>query len=331
MNAVAVVQTAFLGDVVLATPLLESVRKSCPGSRVVAVVRRGCENVLGNNPFADDILVWDKRGAEGGALGIAGFASRLRTYGIETALIPHRSFRTGLAAMLAGIPVRIGFAKGGGSFFHTMRVPYQYGIHEVERNLMLASAARFKSEGLRPAVFPDDADREAVDRVLAGIGEFCVFAPGSVWPTKRWPVDSYIETGRHFAEKGLRAVLSGGDDDTGLCASIAEGIPGAVDVSGKLTVRRSAELYRRSRFVLTGDTAPQHIAAAVDARVFALFGPTVREFGFWPYTDRGVVIEESVDCRPCGAHGHVECPERTHLCMERITEKNVIRAIEGVL
>jgi heptosyltransferase-2 len=342
MVAVAIVQTAYIGDVVLATPLLESARKSHPNRRVVAVVRKGCENVLGNNPFADEILVWDKRGVENGIGGVVRFAGRLRDCGVETALVPHRSFRTGLVVRLAGVSERIGFRCGGGSLFHSVRVPYRYGMHEVERNLMLAAAAGWIAEGLRPAVFPNDMDRETVERILAGASGtpdfalqnpgtpsgFCVFAPGSVWPTKRWPVESYAGVGRHFSRKGLRIVMSGGNDDREICARIAGDIPGALDVSGQLTLRQSAELYRRSLFVLTGDTAPQHLAAAMGARVFSLFGPTVREFGFWPYTEKGTVIEENVECRPCGVHGHHNCPNRTHLCMRRITGNTVVQTIE---
>jgi len=96
-------------------------------------------------------------------------------------------------------------------------------------------------------------------------------------------------------------------------------------------LRQSAELYRRSGFLLTGDTAPQHLAAAVGARVFALFGPTVRDFGFWPYTERGVIIEENMECRPCGIHGHTTCPLGTHACMKNISPDTVIKIIDEII
>ncbi len=331
MSAVAVIQTAFIGDVVLATPLFESARLSRPGDTVIAVVRAGCENIVETNPHVDDIIVWDKRGTEAGFFGLASIARRLRRRSIDTAIIPHRSFRTALAVVFSGIPLRVGFSKGGGSFFHTVRVPYRYGIHEVERNLLLAKSAGWKHTGFRPSIFPDDHDLEVVDGLLESDSAFCVFAPGSVWSTKMWPVEHYIETGRSLAKKGLRILLSGGGADRGVCGIIAGAVPGSVDLSGRLTLRQSAELYRRSLFVLTGDTAPQHIASAMDARVFALFGPTVRDFGFWPYSGRGMVIEESLPCRPCGAHGHGICPERTHLCMRRITSEIVLRLIDDTL
>jgi len=220
-----------------------------------------------------------------------------------------------------------------------VRVPYRLGIHEVERNLTLAEAAGWESHGFRPSIFPDDRDTAVVDNILRDTGTYCVFAPGSVWATKMWPAESYVRTGAVFAERGMRVFLSGGTDDETVCRSIAESIrrvvsqrlPGAVNTCGLLTIRQSAELYRRSAFVLTGDTAPQHLAAAAGARVFSLFGPTVRDFGFWPYTDRGTVIEENVECRPCGVHGHKQCPEKTHRCLRSITYKKVVDTIDKEL
>ena len=328
MPAVAVVQTAFIGDVVLATPLFEAARVSCPGDTVVAVVRMGCENILGNNPFVDEIVVWDKHGKDTGIGGIFRIGRRLRDLGVHTAIVPHRSLRTALALFLSGAKKRIGFNKGGGALLHTERVPYMSGMHEVERNLLLAEAAGWKSEGFRPAIFTDDSDRTVVDGILRDTGTYCVFAPGSVWATKIWPAEYYARTGAEFARRGKTVVLSGGKDDGDLCRSIAESIPGAVNACGLLTLRQSAELYSRAEFVLTGDTAPQHLAAAAGARVFSIFGPTVRDFGFWPYTDRGVVIEEDLYCRPCGVHGHRECPEKHFRCMRSIAYEKVVEIIE---
>lgn len=330
-STIAVIQTAFIGDVVLATPLFEAARRANPEARIIGVVRSGGENILGNNPFVDDVLVWDKHGGERGFSGILGLAKRLREQGVSTALIPHRSFRTGLAALLSGVRVRVGFSKGGGRFFHTIRVPWRLGMHEVERNLMLAKTIGWEVSGLRPLIVPDDRDRAVVDSFLDGAGMFAVFAPGSVWPTKMWPVECFAEVGTYFARKGIRIVISGGRDDRDVCAAVASGVTESLDLSGALTLRQSAELYRRARFVLTGDTAPQHLAAAMGVPVFSIFGPTIREFGFWPYSDSGVIIESPESCRPCGIHGHRSCPERTHRCMRRITSDRVIRTIEDTL
>lgn len=329
MPAVAVIQTAFIGDVVLATPLFEAARAANPGDKVIVVVKKGCENLVENNPHVDEIIVWDKRDEHAGISGTFHLAKQLRERHIETVLIPHRSVRSGFTAWIAGIRRRIGFAKGGGRFFHTCRAPYRYGLHEVERNLMLAGAAGWETEGFTPALFPDDHDRAVVDRMLDGIERFCVIAPGSVWPTKMWPEDSYLGVGPIFAGRGLTVVVSGGPDDREVCRRVAGGTPGALDACAKLTLRQSAELYRRAQFLLTGDTAPQHIAAAMGTRVFSLFGPTVKRFGFWPYSEHGVVIEDpNVDCRPCGAHGHIRCPEGTHDCMRRITPEQVVDIID---
>jgi len=294
MPSTAIVQTAFIGDVVLATPLFEAARISMPDDRIIAVVRSGCENLLGNNPYVDEIIVWDKRGRDSGIAGVLRLGSRLRERKVDIAIIPHRSLRTALALRLSGAHTRIGFAKGGGALFHTIRVPYCQGIHEVDRNLTLAAVAGWEVKTYKPAIFPDDTDSAAVDKIVSDMDPYCVLAPGSVWMTKRWPVESYGKVGSYFAANGVKSV---------------------------------AELYGRAEFVLTGDTAPQHIAAAMGSWVFSLFGPTVREFGFWPYSERGVVIEESVTCRPCGIHGHQKCPEGTHICMKSITCEKVIDII----
>ncbi len=332
MPSVAIIQTAFIGDVVLATPLFEAARVSNPGATVIGVVRKGCEDLLGNNPNVDLVITWDKREKDRGLAGIVRMAGALRKRHIGTALIPHRSIRTAVSAVLAGIGTRVGFAKGGGMLFHTIRVPYRYGIHEVERNLMLASAAGWRSGGFRPAIFPDDDDAEKVDTVLGGMDDFCVLAPGSVWPTKRWPVESFAKIGTFYARSKFNVVVSGGPGDREVCSILAESVPGALDLCGKLTLRQSAELYRRARFLLTGDTAPQHLAAAVGATVFSIFGPTVRSFGFWPYDENSVVIEQNhLSCRPCGAHGHKRCRIGTHDCMRLISPETVIETIEQAL
>ncbi len=128
MAAVAIVQTAFIGDVVLATPLFEAARMSSPDDMIVAVVRSGCENIIENNPFVDKIIVWDKYGKDRSIKGILRIAKKLRSLNVHTALIPHRSFRSALALYLSGADTRIGFAKGGGALFHTVRIPYRTGM-----------------------------------------------------------------------------------------------------------------------------------------------------------------------------------------------------------
>jgi len=328
---IAIIQTAFIGDVILATPLFEAAKRACPDERVIAVVRSGCDSIVGNNPHVDEIIVWDKHGGGSGFKGVRQIASRLKYQDVHTVLVPHRSLRSAFTAFFSGAKNRIGFAKGGGKFLHTKRVEYRYGIHEVERNLMLSEAAGWTAEGISPALFPDEMDQTVVHDFVAGAGEYCVLAPGSVWATKQWPADYYVDVGSAMAASGLSVFVSGGMEDETVCNSIAGRIPGAQTTCGILSIRQSAELYRGSKFVLTGDTAPQHMAAAMGAKVFAIFGPTVREFGFWPYSEDGVMIEQDLYCRPCGAHGHNSCPEKHHRCMIEITPERVTQLINEYL
>lgn len=330
MKAVAVVQTAFIGDVVLATPLFEAAKKNNPGDRIVAVVRRGCENLIETNPYIDDLIIWDKHGGDKGAKGILRIAREFRRLGVQTALVPHRSLRSALAVRFAGVKTRVGFDKGGGRWFHSHRVQHRFGVHEVERNLLLATEIGWDTEGIEPLIVPDDHDRKAVSGIIENINQYCVVAPGSVWTTKKWPVEYYTEVAREFTGRGMTVICSGGSADSNECSTITKNVPGAIDLCGKLTLRQSAELYRNAAFVLTNDSAPQHIAAAMGTWTFAVFGPTVREFGFWPYSAKGVLIEDaSAVCRPCGIHGHMQCPNGDHVCMRRITPEIVVNIVDS--
>ena len=329
MSAVAIVQTAFIGDVVLATPLFEAAKKNNPSDRIAAVVRRGCENLIETNPYIDDLIVWDKHGGDKGIKGIMRIAREFRRLGVHTALVPHRSLRSAIAVRLAGVKTRVGFDKGGGRWLHTHRVPHRFGVHEVERNLLLAEELGWDTAGISPLIVPDEHDRQAVSGILDDTGRFCVLAPGSVWTTKKWPTEHYAETAGVFVRRGMTVICSGGPADSRECSAITEAVPGVVDLCGKLTLRQSAELYRNAEFVLTNDSAPQHIAAAMGTWTFAVFGPTIRDFGFWPYSAKGVLIEDTeATCRPCGIHGHMQCPNGDHVCMQRITPEMVVHIID---
>ena len=157
MPAVAVIQTAFIGDVVLATPLFEAARVSNPGAAVIGVVKKGCENLLGNNPFMDEVYyLGQTRGSPGHSRHARISRENFRRREVGTA----RSFRTvpsrtALTAMLGGIRCPGRFREGRRSVSSIPGgYPIEYGIHEVERNLMLAEAAGWKHEGFAPAIFP---------------------------------------------------------------------------------------------------------------------------------------------------------------------------------
>jgi len=188
-----------------------------------------------------------------------------------------------------------------------------------------------------PEVFPDSEDILKVDKILSEIGHNhssdCVaIAPGSVWPTKRWPQESFVNLCKLLSEQEKIAFLIGGSDDQRLCFDIAAAVATNVfNLAGQLTWRQSAELLKRCSVVVTNDSAPTHLAAAVGTPTVAIFGPTVTGFGFYPLRLNSLVVEMNLPCRPCGIHGSKKCPIATHECMVGISVTEVMKAVDKVV
>lgn len=311
--------------------MFEAARTRLGADRVGAVVRPETANLLRNNPHVDDIVIYDKQGGQKGALELFRLARRLRG-AYDAALIPHRSFRSALLGYLAGVPVRVGFDRSAGKLLLTERVPYR-SVHEVERNLALFASWGVDTEGIQPALYPDDDDRRRVDSLMGASSiapseQICGVSPGSVWATKRWLPGRYAELIRRLAEAyGFRSVLFGSAGDRSLCTEIAadSGVD-PLNAAGQLTLLQSAALAARCSVFVSNDTGMGHVAAAMNIPVVAVFGPTVPAFGFAPYGPGHEIVETSMDCRPCSTHGGDRCPIGTHDCMRGIAVERVIEA-----
>jgi heptosyltransferase II len=319
-----VIQTAFLGDVILTTPLLEVL--AARHGPVDVVTTPGAAQLLETHPAVREVIRHDKHGRERGIGGILRLASRLRANGYARAYLPHRSWRTGLAARLAGIPERIGFADAPARSSYTTRVPVR-GAHEVDRLLALADAP----SGGRPSLGLTDADHGAAIAWLetAGVPErFAVLAPGSIWGTKRW--------GKYPALAGaldLFVVVLGGPEDRALGDAIVAAAPGrSATACGALPLRASAALLARAAVLVTNDSAPLHLAQATGTPTVALFGPTVPAFGFGPRGPSDRIEEVSgLACRPCSRHGPAVCPLGHHRCMTDLAVDRVATTVRHLL
>ena len=321
-SATLVVQTAFLGDVVLTTPLFSAL--AADHGPVDVVTTPIAAPLIETHPAVRKVIPYDKRGNDRGWAGLRNLARRLRTERYERAYLPHRSLRTATLGVLAGIPTRIGFS-GAWSFLYTEARPKPALDHESDRLLALAD----KPPGVYPPQLrPTAADEQAAAALIDGA--FVALAPGSIWGSKRWPY--YPELAAKLAAR-LPVVLVGGPDDAGLGDEIvrAVGRSGgrAVNGCGKLTLRQSAALIGKALLLVTNDSAPLHLATAMGTPIVALFGPTVTEFGFGPLRPGDVALGvNELPCRPCSSHGPPQCPLGHHRCMRELTVAAVIAAIE---
>jgi heptosyltransferase-2 len=324
-----VIQTAFLGDVVLTTPLLEALaRRHGP---VDVVTTPAAAPLVATHPAVRRVIAYDKRRADRGPRGLVRLARTLRAAGYGIAYLPHRSLRSAVLALLAGIPRRVGFQDGWPSLYTGTR-PRQATGHEIDRLLALADERPHHQTA--PSLGLTAGDHAAAERLLreARVGTpFVALAPGSIWGTKRWP--GYAGLARDLA--GRAAVVAvGGPEDAALGEEIvaaARAAGGAAaNACGRLALREAAALIERAAVLVTNDSAPLHVAAAVGTPIVAVFGPTVPDFGFGPRGPRDVVVERlGLACRPCSAHGPRTCPLGHHRCMQDIHVEDVLRAIEG--
>ncbi|MCX5788389.1 MAG: lipopolysaccharide heptosyltransferase II [Elusimicrobia bacterium] len=324
---VLVMQTAFLGDATLTVPLCRAVKSALPGCRVTVVTRPDCEELFRSSPWVNECWVDDKR--SGGSL--RRLALRLKRGRFDIALVPHRSLRSALAARLARIPERIGFSASplSGLFF-TRIIPFTWGMHDLERNLSLLLPLAPSLDGTEAAgdpvyLQPDPEAARAVEARLAGAGlgkgaPLVGLHPGSVWATKRWPLERYAAlAARLMREDGARVALIGGPGDAALCAQVARRAEGALDLSGSTSLAELIALMPRLSLFVTNDSGPMHIATASGVPTLAFFGPTTRELGFFPYGPKHRVLEKDLNCRPCGLHGSRACPHGHFLCMKLIS------------
>jgi heptosyltransferase-2 len=343
-RSIAVVQTAFAGDVILTLPLLQLLHERFPECAITAVTVPATEELLANHPSVGRVVVYDKRGAHRSPRGLLQVASTLRLSGIDAAVIPHRSVRSALLCRLAGIPVRIGFDTSPGRALLTHRERYVASDHEIERNCALALPLGIPRGPMRfPRLYPSASDRIVVDafirKCFGGVSvsqmpPTIALAPGSVWKTKRWPESSFLSLIRFLLDERLHVLLIGGAGDRDLCARLAESAqdPALADASGRFSLLESADLIARCAALVSNDSAPVHLAVAVGTPVVAIFGPTLPSFGFAPRGPRDRVVETAgLRCRPCSVHGGKKCPTGTFDCMKEISAVRVLNEILALI
>jgi len=332
-DKICIIQTAFLGDAVLTVPLVKQAAALFPGAKLAVVSRLETADIFRQLPEVAEVIEDNKKGVPF-YKSFSALASRLREGGYRLAIIPHRSFRSAFCAWLAGIPERLGFDSSAGRIFLTKKVPFSWLLHDAERNLSLLNAvSKTCAEPSAPDIRADSTlAGELIARLEAQTGwqnpSLIGVHPGSVWFTKRWFPERFADAIKAInAATGAKTVLVGGKSDNGLCQSIADKCPGiAINWAGKTGIPELMALTSRLKLFITNDSGPMHIATAYNVPTVAIFGPTTKELGFFPYGKGHRVLEAPLPCRPCALHGGNRCPRGHFLCMRLITADMVSTA-----
>jgi heptosyltransferase-2 len=325
-DRILVIQTAFLGDVVLTTPLFRELKRLYPTAELDCLVApRGAE-ILEGLPELDRILVHYKK--RGRLRDLWRILRKVRNEGYDLVISPHRSPRSSLIARYSGALMRIGYEENGLSFFYTDRVHRPTERHEAGRILALAEPVGGVDGPIKPYLALTTEEIVEAKKFLGGRPTVAI-APGSAWVTKRWPPDRFGELAVRLNGRGYRVVLLGSNADRETACEVFAASGGkAVNLTGRTTVRQMAAFVGCAELLVSNDSAPVHIAAAFDVPVVALFGPTVPEMGFRPLSGRSVSLgADGLGCRPCSAHGGVKCPEGHFACMLGMDVDSVWRAV----
>jgi heptosyltransferase II len=337
---ILVVQTAFIGDVILTLPLVQACRKLFPSAQIDLILTPAAAQLCAQHPDIRKVISYDKRGNDRGISRLLALSRQIRQERYDLALVPHRSLRSAALVTLSKIPVRIGFDRSAGRWLLTGTVKYSHTSHEIDRNLSLLKPLTDSAVNRElPRLFPSEAQEKRVDRLVVEMevarpASLVAIAPGTVWNTKRWLKEGFSSLAVNLDESGYEVVLVGSPEDRAMCEEIRilSGSSHVYNAAGMLSLLESAELIRRCNVLICNDSAPMHMAAAVGTPVVAIFGATVPAFGFGPSGPRDVVVEtQGLSCRPCSIHGGAKCPIKTFDCMKNISYTRVFQTVSKVL
>lgn len=321
MKKILIIQTAFIGDVILATSLVEKLSAKFPDAQIEFLVRKGNGSLLQNNLHIQRILTWDKKNSKLKNFFTVLFSIRKRKY--DLIINCHRFASSGILTAFSGAKEKRGYRKNPFSFFFTKKFEHSIGNgkHETERlnNLIEDLTGTIAA---RPKLYPSEKDFYDV-RDFKSAPYVCI-APTSVWFTKQLPFEKWKELIlKTTAEKFF---LIGGKADYDFCEELKESFPGKkiINLCGRLSFLQSAALMKDALMNYVNDSAPMHFASAMNAPTTAFFCSTVPAFGFGPLSDNSTVAEtkEILYCRPCGLHGYNQCPLKHFKCAYGIEMPN---------
>ena len=330
---VLVVRFSAIGDILLITPLLRAIRTRYPGARIAVLTKERYVPLLSHNPHVSEVL------GVAPDEGIGSIAERVRGVRYSHLLDLHGNLRSHALRRLAPGPWR-SYRKRRlerAVLITTKRDRYRDDVPVAERYFEAAAELEVIPDGAPPDFFiAETADCRAAERLLAlGLGRerpIVAIAPGAAHATKRWPVEHWVDLIGRITSTGADVALLGGPDDAEAADQIRRRTRSNVgSLAGALGLQETGAVIRRAEVLVSGDTGVMHMATGVGTPVVALFGPTVRQFGFFPYRSPAGVVELDLPCRPCSAHGNRRCPLGHHRCMRQLLPELVYTALARAL
>lgn len=309
---ILVIQTAFIGDAILASSVIEKLHTFFPGSKVSIVVRKGNESIYNHHPFLHEVLIWDK--TQNKNKNLFGLLSRIRKNKYDCVVNCHRFASSGILTAFSGAKHKAGYKETPFSYLFDTTVRHQIGNGKHETFRYNELIEDFTDEKVfKPKLYPSAVDYEKIKHLQQAA--YICMAPASVWFTKQLPKEKWIELCNK--NNSTKIYLLGGPGDKELCNEIKTTSSNSnIEVlAGELSLLQSAALMQSATMNYVNDSGPLHLASSMNAPVTAFFCSTVPAFGFGPLSDNSKVLEvKGLDCKPCNLHGFKACPKGHFKC-----------------
>lgn len=340
MKRILVTRTDRIGDVILSLPAIKAIRKAFPDDYIAVVVQPRIDDLLKGNPYVDEVIVYDKSKKHKGLLKNLGFIKWLRVKKFDVVLNLHSTKRMNLLCFLAGIPRRIGYARGKADFLLTDKIEYTKKLgekHEAEYSLDILRYLGINSEFSNPFICVQHEDEKKAEEILEGLGvgpgeKFAILHPGASCKSKLWPLENFAKAGDMLAENlKIKVMINLAPDQAGL----GEKVKGMMKNQPVLfcsptTLGELAALFKKASLVISNDSGPAHIAAAVGVPVISIFGRNQKGLSparWRPLGDKAIAIHKDVGCAECLAH---DC-KIDFLCLKSISAQEVFEKAKSLI
>lgn len=324
---IALLNTAFLGDITLSLFLCRKIKDINPTCKLTFITTKAAANIISISNDVDDVIVFDKKDKHKKLKSVLHLADELNDLNIDCFISTHKSFRSGLFLYKLKC-IKICFNDASLSSFAQYRVPYRVHLHEAKRQLsLLLPFVEFHESDLDNYNFPN---LKIITNSKESKPTICI-APGSVWKTKRWTTEGFSKVIDYFNEK-YRICLIGSKNEIELASEIkSKAIKKFENLVGEMSFDETFQLISNSVLLLSNDSAPTHFASVTNTKTLTIFGPTIPEFGFSPIAENSATLSLNLPCSPCHHHGLNTCPLKHHNCMVNLKPEDVIAKMEQLL
>lgn len=334
-----VIQTAFIGDVFLSILFFNHLKKIYPHDSIVLVCKKGVADFFLQEGLVDQIIEIEKGNSQSYQNALNQINKQFR---VENVFCLHKSFRSAFLSFRIKAKNRFGFKIGLQSLLFSKTVHYTQSWPDPIRQLSLLRIVDSELDQLLSSkdwTYLNQMDQSIPDqfqfknrsqvRTQIKSRKVAVF-PGSVWATKKWTEEGYSKVIKYLCDQNYQVYLMGGMDERSICERLHQQEPRAQILAGQKKITESIEILKTCDFIIGNDSSSSHMAASVGTPVLALFGPTTLSLGFRPWINNSVVVENNdLECRPCGKHGHQQCPLGHHKCMKDMTAEIVLAKLKN--